>query len=128
MIETAIAVYGGEPPQPSLAAKGTPDGDKVEEFRRTVTRLYAGDWQRFFFDWYRQNVAAHRATQDRIEKSAQENVDNFKLVISTLEREKFSLKKELQLSETELMKLHTKLEEMDNDLSYINEREESREQ
>lgn len=79
LIDTAIAVYGDG--KNILARKGSVAGDKVEEFHSIVVSKYAGDWQRFFIDFYQKSMAEHKETQERIERSSAK-------LIAALEREK----------------------------------------
>ena len=93
LLDTAIAVYGEG--VDLLAKKGSLVGDKVEEWKRTVVSKYAGDWQRFFIEFYIRNLGDHKKTQETLLENARENERNFKLIISVLEREKLGLKSAL---------------------------------
>ena len=117
MMDTALAVYGNG--VSLLGGKGSLVGDKVEEFNRTVVAKYAGDWRRFFIDFYCQSMSEHKTTQDRIERSAEK-------VIAVLEREKLGLKQDLDSSRKELASLQRRLSEMEKSLTYIKDREASR--
>lgn len=117
LLDTAIAVYGNK--VDLLGSKGSSIGDQVEEFNKTVVAKYAGDWQRFFIDFYRKNMAEHKATQDRIDQSSER-------VIAVLEREKLGLKRALDSSHKELVLLQSSLEKMEESLTYLSSREDSR--
>lgn len=137
MVHSAIAKYGGRVNK--LASKGSAIGSKIEEINRKVLTKYAGDWQRFFIEFYIRNLEEHKATQARIRESAYKNERNFqkviaaneqhyKKVIAVLEREKLGLKSDLESSRKELLGLQLRLEEMEKNLYYISRREASREQ
>lgn len=130
LLDTAMAVYGEG--VNLLAKKGSLAGDKVEEWKRTVVSKYAGDWQRFFIEFYIRNLEEHKATQARIRDSAHEVItaseQHFQKVIAALEREKLGLKSELDSSRKELSVVQARLTEMEKNLKYIYSREATREQ
>ena len=114
LLDTAMAVYGER--VDLLAKKGSLAGDKVEEWKRTVVSKYAGDWQRFFIDFYIRNLEEHKATQARIKDSAAANEQHFQKVIAALEKEKLGLKSELDSSRKELSMVQARLTEMEKNL------------
>lgn len=103
-------------------------GRQVDIFKQEVVGKYAGDWQRFFIDWYRSTLA-HQESSKALHKQTQTELKaGFAEVISTLKREKSTLEFSLVESSKSLKKLQCRVESLEQTLSYLRERESSREQ
>ena len=66
MCEAALATYG--PEMDKLALKDSAVGEQISEIRKEVVAKYAGDWQRFFIDFYIRNLSEHKSTQAKVDK------------------------------------------------------------
>lgn len=129
MCEAALATHG--PEMDKLALKDSAVGEQISEIRKEVVAKYAGDWQRFFIDFYIRNLSEHKSTQAKVDKvleSARDQEHHLRTIIAKLESEKLGLKSEVSSSSEQIVMLQSRLEEMEKNVDYISKREAAREQ
>lgn len=126
-IESAISLYGNEvstqvfgSEKAQLSKENSTKGTLIGQFRAEVVRRYAGDWQKFFIHWYQKSEMQHQ----EVMRSQEAHTSR---VIAALQQEKLGLIQEIETSRKAIQDMQTRLEKQERDLTFLRNREESRE-